>query len=66
MTLLDRKLDVVFFETVEPARPGQRRFVARDLECGGWGVYDRHRQRFLEQRDIDAMSEEDLRANMPH
>ena len=59
---LQRKLDVVFFETTgnDPFgihRSDLRRFVAKSLDSGnGWGVFDRKKLKFLSPKELAKLS----------
>lgn len=61
MSALKHNLRIVWNEaTGQESR--SRRFLARSLNGGtGWGVWDQKRDRFLKDREVAALSPEELR-----
>lgn len=58
---LKRKLRIVFDETTNGGHGG-RRYIAKSLDGGtGWGVWDRKKERFLKDREVRAIPEEQVR-----
>ena len=61
MSKLKRNLKIVWNEGTGPDS-GRRRFHAKSLDGGtGWGVWDQKGKRFLKDREVAALSTEQIR-----
>ena len=66
MTNLKRNLDIIWDETTFAGAVGQtidRRYVARAFSSRGpgWGVYDIKEARFLDDKEVKALTPEQIR-----
>lgn len=61
MAALKRNLRLVWDETTN-GKGATRRYYSRSLNGGtGWGVYDAQAQRFLKDREVAALTADQLR-----